>query len=232
MKKIAVFVEGHTELAIVERLFTEVAGPIKQLAIQREELRGGQHIKLTARGCPGEDADFFVLLVNCQSDGKVKPAILERFESLKNQGYSEVIGLRDMHPDFTLSQCSTALRKINENLGDAELKAEILFAIHEIESWFLVEHSHLLRLDPSLTVQKIEAELGVNLETEIIEKIRSPATLLDKIYQLIGKRYKKRSTDSQRVAAFLNYDELYENGRERMPSLDKFFAKVDHFYAN
>ncbi len=40
MKKLAIFVEGQTEMIFVEKLLTEI-GTKKQISIRKEELKGG-----------------------------------------------------------------------------------------------------------------------------------------------------------------------------------------------
>ena len=42
MNKLAVFVEGHAEVAFMEKLIEEIAGE-KNVLIEQREIRGGKH---------------------------------------------------------------------------------------------------------------------------------------------------------------------------------------------
>ena len=229
MKKLAIFVEGNTELIFIEKLLFEIAGPLKKLAFTRQRARGGRYHTLTARGYPPDTTEYLVLLVDCSCDGKVKPAIRERLDRLRAEGYNQVIGLRDLYPDFELSKYDIA--KKNNDLGVTDPPAHILFAVLEIEAWFLGEWSHLTKIHTALTPEFIDANLKVNLRTVKPEQIKAPAHTLDKIYKLVGAQYKKRDGDSHRIANYLDFNELYTNVRSRIPSLDRLLTKFDNFFA-
>jgi hypothetical protein len=96
-KKLAVFVEGLTEQEFTIRLLTELAG--KQ-AIKFEVLKQDRgylsfvEFRLNAAQRP----IIHVLVANCCHDKQVKSQINANYNKLQSDGYSLIIGLRDVHP--------------------------------------------------------------------------------------------------------------------------------------
>src|SRR5437763_589689 len=103
MNKLAVFVEGYTEVFFIEKLIEEIAGA-NQVLIEHREIRGGgvarRTLGLVRAARPDTGQKFFVLIVDCGGDRLVKTRILEEHENLTKAGYSAIIGLRDVRPDF------------------------------------------------------------------------------------------------------------------------------------
>jgi hypothetical protein len=97
MRKVAIFVEGQTELHFVHTLVNEIAGH----GVVRVDLwihRGGAFSKLRSEGPPEGAAGVVVMLVNCGGDGGVKSAIFERRELLAAQKFNTIMGLQDLYP--------------------------------------------------------------------------------------------------------------------------------------
>ena len=107
MKKLAAFVEGHTEVAYVEKLIEEIAGKNKVL-IEHKKITGGSSVRREMRTIraakPSTGEQYFVLLVDCGGDESVKTRIMEEHENLTRSGYSRIIGLRDVRPKFTYAE--------------------------------------------------------------------------------------------------------------------------------
>ena len=104
MNRLAIFVEGYTEAAFVDRLIEEIAGKNKVL-IEQREIRGGSRVRRSMRTIKAAKQDtgqkYFVLLLDCGSDSQVKTRIHEEHQNLTKSGYSRLIGIRDVRPDFT-----------------------------------------------------------------------------------------------------------------------------------
>ena len=95
MSRLAIFVEGQTELVFMERLLFELLG-YQGLRVERERFTGDIFSKLSARGTPEDAAAHTVLIVDCTGDGNVLSAMLDRADRLQRAGWAAVIGLRDL----------------------------------------------------------------------------------------------------------------------------------------
>jgi hypothetical protein len=228
MKKLAVFVEGNTELIFVEQLLLQIAG-YQDITIDRQVMHGGRLKTLYGSGSKRGSERFHALLVNCESDGKVKPAILERKDTLKAQGYDPIIGLRDLYPDFKREQLHGILPALQVGLDDADALIAIVVAVMEIETWFLKEWTHLERISPKLTLATIQEATGIDLHSQVGEAIAHPADLLDTIYKIAGKRYKKKSADAHRTVHHLDFARLYFEIRNELGALNELMSYIDAF---
>jgi hypothetical protein len=83
MKKIAIFVEGKTELQFARTLLIEIAGR-KNIVFHEEVWHAGGFITLKTEA--PNNATHFALLVDCRGDGGVKSAILDRRDNLITAG--------------------------------------------------------------------------------------------------------------------------------------------------
>lgn len=100
LKKIAIFVEGKTELKFVERLLKEILTENKY-SIQTQQMRGSKSlikINVLNLGVLSDTTKCFILITDCGSDTTVKSYILEQRTSLIKSGYSSIIGLIDLYP--------------------------------------------------------------------------------------------------------------------------------------
>ncbi|WP_426781085.1 hypothetical protein [Pseudomonas syringae] len=229
MKKVAIFVEGYTEFYFVERLIEEVAG-WGQVRIHLARQHGGILNIIKTAGAPEDVAVLTVMLVNCCGDGSVKSFILERKSRLIQQGYTYVLGLQDLYPK-TLDNFEKFKTGISSGLSDPEIKIEICIAVAEVESWFLNEASHFIRINHLLTGGFIQSKVGFHPVQDCAEtSVRHPARMLHEIYHLVGGQYKKREDEIKRLVDILDYSELYETVRAKSNSLDFFFKRVDSFF--
>lgn len=229
MKKVAIFVEGYTEFYFVERLIEEVAGWGK-VRIHLARQHGGMLNIIKTSGAPEDVAILTIMLVNCCGDGSVKSFILERKSRLTQQGYTYVLGLQDLYPK-TLENLEKFKAGISMGLDDPDIKIEICIAVAEVESWFLNEASHFMKIDQLLTGGFIKSNVGFHPVDDCAEtSVRHPARMLHDIYVLVGGQYKKREDEVKRLVDMLDYGELYETVRAKSSSLDFFFRRVDSFF--
>src|SRR5262245_33376864 len=93
MNKLAIFVEGWTELQFADRLITEIAG-VHHIMIQQVQLRGGttvpRRMKTIRAASVTANQQYFVLIVDCGSDVQVKTRIVEEHEGLTKSKYSKI----------------------------------------------------------------------------------------------------------------------------------------------
>lgn len=229
----AIFVEGKTERLFVERLLTEIAGA-NVLSIEVYVARGGgrsgaralTQIKVSdsTTGCA-----HFVLIVDCGADNRVRSDVGEQYDSLVEAGYSTIVGIRDVFPDFSFSEVARLRGGLAFRLRTTPIRVQFVLGVMEIESWFLAEHSHFPRLHASITVERIVTRLNFNAAIDDLQLRPNPATDLHNVYNLEGFAYQKNRNQIQRTINLLDYATLYVQTKNRFPDLDQFVATIDEF---
>ncbi|HWB53708.1 MAG TPA: DUF4276 family protein [Tepidisphaeraceae bacterium] len=230
MKKLAVFVEGQTEHLFIEKLIREVAGA-HRVRIEGIRCQGGRNVPrlytaITATAPSG--GEYYVLIFECSGDGHVLSVLRDRYASLMSEGYSLLLGLRDVYPipDSEFANLEATTAKLIPSGG---LPAYLVFAKREIEAWFLAESAHLITIDARLNPREAERIAGTSIAPENVEKIDHPAQLLDTIYRAVGFRYRKDKRRLQRVVEAIDYANLYLHVASLVPNLGKFCAHIDTF---
>ena len=226
VSKLALFVEGQAELVFVEKLLIELAG-FHRISIERQVMHGGRVTHLSPRGT--KDGKFVALLVNCECDGKVKSAIQERRSALKDQGYRWILGLRDLRPEFKLNELGKASVGIRYGLDDDLAVIDVIFAVQELEAWFLKETSHFMRISAALTPPVVRQVARVDLDVIRIESVSNPAVTLDRIYRAGGASYGKSLGDVNRVVAALDFDSICIDMRDEIEGLKELIGYFDLF---
>lgn len=232
MKKLAIFVEGQTEQIFIKRLVTEIAGR-HRVAIQECRATGGTHsTPRLARlyGSPsGQNTEYFVLIFDCGADIRVKSQILENYDSLVSSGYSAIIGVRDVFPDFTYSQIPELRAGLRYRLKTKPIEVIFALGVMEIETWFIAEHTHFLRLNVQLTTSHINARLGFDPSRQDMQLRPNPAKDLDAIYRLADFTYNKHRSCTQRTVDLLDYAIIYMELIHRLPDLKTLVKSLDAF---
>ncbi len=223
MNKIAFFVEGQTEAIFTKKLIMTIADR-EGLQVKMHEAH--RYISFATIMPPSEDTKNYILIFDCGGDFAVKQKIKDNEDRLREENYKCIIGLRDLHPldknDLKLVQSELyAGLKIN-------VPTKIIVAIMEIEAWFIQEYTHFLKIDGSLTPERIEDEMGFNPESQDTSNIDCPADFLNSVYNLIGRQYKKKEHEIHFVTDNLDYDEIYLNMRTRKPDLDDYLQEIDN----
>ena len=108
MNKMAIFVEGYTELVFVDKLIREVADR-NAVLIQWRRIEGGttcarHNFQLQAEG-PTAGQRHFVVIHDCGGDDAVKTRMIEEYPFLA-KSYSRIICIRDVYPRFTYGEIS------------------------------------------------------------------------------------------------------------------------------
>jgi hypothetical protein len=155
MEKLAIFVEGQTEQIFVSKLLEEVAEK-SMLAIECTSGEGGsgrsiRTFKLVKQSPVGATSSkYYILIYRSNNDSRVVSDIRDQHSSLTGNGYKAIIGLRDVYPK---SRADIPAIKQNSQrvLPKAGTPIFLVFAILEIEAWFLAEYSHFTKIDPCLT---------------------------------------------------------------------------------
>jgi hypothetical protein len=225
MANITIFVEGQTELVFVER-FLNAIFDYQGLHIELQEEIGKSIRSLGVRGPEPEDAKHNVVIVNCNHDGRVLSAIVSRAAKLHGQGVGHILGLRDLFP-ISKGEMNDLYLGAAQELEKLPLPSVITIAVMEIEAWFLSDTSHLAKIDPALTVAHIQAQLGIDLNLTPVEDIAHPSNLLHRIYALVGGEYRKKLAHAHQVTNHLDYDFLYLEAPQSVPSLGRFVEQVN-----
>ena len=159
MNKLAVFVEGKTEQLFAEKLLLEIADR-QNIHIEKCQLTGGNKYprkRLYFRRL-NDGRRYFAYIVDCHSDSTVKSDIVDNYNSLIREGYSSIIGIRDVYPIER-----TMIRKLKQGLisrvKTKPVTPVFILSVMEIEAWFMAEHTHFQRIHTALTIDRIKAEL-------------------------------------------------------------------------
>ena len=232
MNKMAVFVEGFTELLFVDKLIQEIANK-NSVLIEKRSLRGGTSVPRTSSLIEAVDTRtsqrHYVLIYDCGADNAVKTRMLEEYEGLSTRaGYSSIVCIRDVFPlaHADIKKLEMGLPKF---VPTKPVVVEFILSIMEIEAWFLAEHTHFARVDPTITCDAIAVSLGFDPRTDDLMLRPNPAADLHACHQLGGKSYKKahsRQIDS------LDFAEIYMSVSDRFPYLDQLCATITKFLSS
>jgi hypothetical protein len=173
--------------------------------------------------------DYFILIIDCGQDERVKSDIIERYNGLITSGYQVIIGMRDAYPvlrdDIQRLRQGFAFRLPNRPVDPL-----LVLAIMEIETWFLGEHSHFLHIHPSLTVDRVQQNFGFNLTTDDMQLRDRPSRDLEDIYFLEYIYYNKTRECVERTVNALNFDMLIRQIALRIDDLGNLVNTIQHFF--
>jgi hypothetical protein len=232
MKKIAIYVEGQTEQIFVTKLIKEIANK-NHLTIKLEKLYGGKTTSRRVTSIEGTsldnaDAKFYVLVRDCGGDSRVKSDIIDNIEKHKDNNFSKIIGLLDVYPKYK-SDLKKLMMYSQTGIPTKFIPFSIIYAVMEIEAWFIAEVNHFIKISDKLTKNVIEHYLGHELDIDSIENIHNPASVLNDIYQLSKISYHKNQAKVNKVVDALDYENIYLNLREQIESLNSLISDIDEF---
>ncbi len=220
MKKIAIFVEGQTELITVREFLLRKFNYL--VSIECRTLFKVDELRETDYDFANLSAEFHFHIINVGNDNAVLKRILKRESHMWNSGYEKIIGLRDMYSKAYREESQQINDKVTRRFVEGanatlQQKAQypdrinICFAIMEIESWFLAMYEVFEQLDKRLTTEFIKRHTSIDLENIDPEKeFFHPATEMETIYQLVSLTYDKHKGDIEALASYLTKKD-YEN---------------------
>ncbi len=230
MNKLAIFVEGYTEVLFVEKLINEIAGKNKVI-IEQRKIRGGgkvhRSVVIVKAAKTDNNEKYFILLVDCGNDKLVKDRIREEHCSLTRKGYKNIIGIRDVRPDFTYAEISKLEARLPQYIKTSLCPVQFILSIMEIEAWFLAESTHYSKISPLITLDKIKSLLGFDPENEDMEQRTTPAYDLNDCYAIGDKTYDK--SNAQDTINVLDYDLIYMNLSNKFSYMKKLISSIDSF---
>ena len=231
-RKIAIFVEGETELVFVRNfLYTWYNYDTNLLGFECYKLQSNEpHTVPYAIG--SRDSENFYQIIIVGNDNIVSK-MLSRAECLGRMGFSTIVGLRDMFCD-AYHKHSPKGRIVSSELNGRFIRSaqstiensglvnrsdiHIHFAIMEIESWLLGMDKFLTIIDSELDVTDIHERIGVDLSQDPEMNIYHPAVVLKKLFEISGKTYDKHTDDVEKIISQLmrsDYEQLYNSGKCR-----------------
>lgn len=237
MKRLAIFVEGQTEQLFVERLVKEIAGRNKVNVIL-QHASGGKKVArsfTTIKGTKSNPtSEYMILIVDSATDNRVVSDMIEQYPTLQREGYSKIIGIRDLYPEKleSLSRLEGLNNLVLNNSIPTDMH-RLIIAIMEVETWFVSEYSHYSKLNNGLNVSVINEKFGIDImndDLELSSKYSHPADLLNKIYNTIGEKYDKKKETVNKVVQLLDYEELYVNSSKRLSKFNELVVELDNFF--
>jgi hypothetical protein len=233
MRKLAIFVEGLTEQILVRQLLHAVLGQ-NRIAIQAVKITGGHNVRMSftvMRAAHVEkQTDYYIMVYDCGGETNVKGYLMAQREKLVSSGYTMIMGLRDVYPNFKREDVPKLIRGLNFRLPQKKAYTRIYLAVMETEAWFLGEYRHLQKVSGKLTPRYIEKRLGFNPQTGNMEERDRPADDMKAVYRLVGHDYTKKRDKLNSVVRKLDFDYFTHDLADKMPSLGTFVNGLEHFF--
>jgi len=234
MKKIAMFVEGQTEQIFATELVKWIFNR-RQIAIESLQFTGkiGSR-KMTVikslKAMHNEETSYYFRIYDCHGGGEsstVKSDVIEQLASLVREGFSYIIGIRDVYPAKDIE----LLRKmLGFGIPQTSIPIKIVLAVQEIEAWFIAENRHYEKICPMLTLKVANSVAGIDVGIESTEVLPHPAETLNNIYHKAGYAYRKRRGQIERTVEALDYGNLYSNVRNRNSSLNELLICLEDIF--
>lgn len=229
MKRIAFFVEGLTEQLFIEKLLNEIFDQ-KKIAIEVKKIKGGKRIPiaLTTISTPiiSQTTNYYILIYDCGGDGNIRSYIMDQRAGLLKAGYSKIIGIRDVYPDFSRSDIHKLQYGLNFKLPQKDLQTKFILSIMEIESWFLADENHYPNINSVLTRDFISQNSGFDPSTYNTQLFNEPANKLNEVYNLVGDSYVKENSVITRTVESLDYANLYFEVHKRISSFKELIDEI------
>lgn len=224
MIKVAIFVEGQTELIFVRAFLLKVFD-YQNINVGCFNLFTNNNYHRTDYAFPNEIDEtllFYFEIINIGNDNAVLSRILSREKYLWNSGFDKIIGLRDMYSRVYREEAKNA--QISEELNrlfksstkeQIQKRAErpndihFIFAIMEVEAWFLGFEDIFMNLDTQLSPDFIHQKLGFDLRNIDPETtFFHPTKVIKDIYNLINQSYTKGRSEIEALMSHLSKDDF------------------------
>lgn len=227
IKKIALFVEGQTEQIFMIRFVQEFLGKDNVYIIIKRS-RGGTNIpkqEIVRTRLIGRKPKYMVLICDCGADNRVKSEVMDNANSLKEAGYKHIIGIRDLYPlsEDNLKRLTDGLNFLPHRLNNLHNLLTFIVMVQEMETVFLDESSHLLKVDKRLNGHFIKRRLGFDPFHENAITRKHPSSDLNSIYKLVGKSYSKKYWQVKKLVNKLDFNNIKNRVRYDLLALNHLF---------
>lgn len=215
MRKIAIFVEGQTELIVVREYLLKWFN-YENVEIECRTLFTDSRFLVVPYDFVTPSPQYHFQIINVGNDNAVLSRILKREDYMWNAGYDKIIGLRDMYSSAYREISTVIDPNVNQNFINAPIevinnrakqpdKIQMCFAIMETEAWFLGLSEIFELIDERLTNAFIHENTGKDLENIDPETdVFHPAVLLNNIYNLVEQKYRKQEGDIEALAKLID----------------------------
>jgi len=233
MNKIAIFVEGQTEQIFTEKLVCYL-GSNYNIGIQMRRMYGGKRVRprmvIEISGTnETTNQDYFILIVDCGNDERVKSDIIDHYNGLIENNYQVIVGIRDVFPSPRNN-----IQRLREGfafrLPKDPVEPILVLAIMEVEAWFLAEHSHFLQIHPSLTIDRIKQNFGFNPSIDDVQLRDRPSKDLEDIYILENIDYHKTREHIERTVNILDFIIIIKALALGISDLGNLVNTIRHFF--
>ncbi len=233
MRRIAIFVEGLTEQILVRRMLESVLKN-RDIAIQTVKISGGHNARISftvmEAARVNRNTGYYVLIYDCGGETNVKGYLMTQRQSLVDKGYTCILGLRDVYPNFSFDEIPKLRKGLNYQVPQKGALTRIHLAVMETEAWFLGEYTHFLKVSKKLTPGFIEKHLGFNPRTGNMEERERPAEDMKQVYRLVDHDYTKKRTRLNIIINKLDFQFFTGRLAKKMSSLGEFTAALDRFF--
>lgn len=216
--KIAVFVEGQSELIFVrDFLLKWYQYDSSVIAVACCSLRSdvGRPVDVPFNYGERDSAEFFYDIINVGSDERVMSVMVNTAGRYRNLGYSRLIGLSDMYTEryheMSRRHISAELNLKFINGANSTLAARGLsdfakyhYAIMEFEAWVLGFYWRMCAVDPALTEEALSDGWGVTESFDPETGVYHPYKMLADVYSSVGLAYGKHSGDVESFVSGLD----------------------------
>ncbi len=240
-KRIAIFVEGKTELIFIKKLLEEIAGE-NNISITSDVTTGKPEQPRKLYNQPRENAPFSALLYDSGNDRQVLSDMFKLYKKSTDPStehkYDTIIGVRDLYPrnlekklEFENSIKALIKGRIKslKSSNTHIIPMKVIVAVMEVEAWFLAEWQFFSKIDERLTSEFILQTYGLDLINIDVETIPHPSYNLHQIYQLIGLNYTKTEEQVKEIVESINYQPLLSDVVKKVKQLQKLIKEIDDF---
>lgn len=234
MNKLAVFVEGQTEQIFAEKLVLFLGGDAN-VGVGIERVSGGRRggprrvVEITGTS-EDEGHEFFVLIIDCGQDERVKSDILDRYDGLIAANFEQIIGIRDVFP-YPRGDIERIREGFEFGLPNDPTKPLLILAIMEAEAWFLAEHTHFSRIHASLTIDRIRQEFGFDPVNDDMQMRDYPSKDLEDIYFLETINYHKTRDHVERIVNTLDFSIVQDEVSAKIDDLQNLVRLIQTFFS-
>jgi len=215
MKKIAIFVEGQSELIFVREYLLKQS-EYQGIDLECRNLFKDGNIQSAEYDFLNSEAEIHFQIINVGSDANVLQRILKREQLLWNAGYERIIGLRDMYSnDYTSAMGQPREIKPDLNRKFIEGTSKTLeqravkpqnikfhFAIMELETWLLGIVNLWER--KGISNQSIKEKIGSDLsEIDPETAFLHPAETIKDILKIINEPYRKQASEVESLVSYI-----------------------------
>lgn len=234
MIKISFFVEGQTERIFLEKFLNEYLTTAK-IIIESHKFIGDRILTIRARK-PNSNTQVYILIYEVACGDRVVDALLEKAENMiSNQGYNQLLALKDLYP-IPFNKKSLTINAILKEFNKSHFadKLKLILAIMEIEAWFLTDYNLFKKISPSLTPEFIKEKTGLDLINDDPEiTYHHPSETVSTILSLNKRKYKKKEKQIYNMVHNINYEFLCCGGvSNKIKSFFYFLKCVDEGISN